>query len=74
MDTISPKKVVTQLRRAPLRSIQEGFVPFTEKPSDKYKGMADTAAAQQNNSRINAFELFSHFTAEIIKKKVLFTR
>ena len=73
MDTISHKKVVTQLRRAPLRSIQEGFVPFTEKPSDKYKGM-DTAAAQQNNSRINAFELFSHFTAEIIKKKVLFTR
>lgn len=43
---------------------------FTEEPSDEYNA-GETAA---HGSRINATELFSFFTADIIKLKVVFIR
>jgi len=51
--------------------MQEGFLPFTEGPSDKYNFIADVIS---ETTRMSAFDLFSLFTADIIKKKVIFVR
>ena len=43
--------------------------PFTERPSrNKY------AVGNKNNDELAAAELFSFFTADIIKKNIIFTR
>ena len=58
--------------------IQDGILPFCEKPSDKLgnKGNCDkdNKDSKPFEKRITAVELFSHFTADIIKKEVIFTR
>lgn len=51
---------------------QNGFMPFIEKPSDKYDVVKGGCVPEKINSRINAVELFSLFTADIIKKEVVF--
>lgn len=55
----------------PVIKRQEGFFPFTERPSDKYQ-LSEEDSSQSR--RINAFDLFSFFTADIIKKRVVFVR
>jgi hypothetical protein len=75
MDKINPTNfVLSKLQIGSALKIQEGFLAFAEKPSDKYKLLKEEAVPEQSNSRINAFELFSLFTADIIKKNVLFIR
>ena len=75
MDKINPTNfVLSKLQLSSALKIQEGFLAFEEKPSDKYKLPNEEAVPEQSNSRINAFELFSLFTADIIKKNVLFIR
>ena len=75
MDKINPTNfVLSKLQIGSALKIQEGFLAFAEKPSDKFKLLKEEAVPEQSNSRINAFELFSLFTADIIKKNVLFTR
>ncbi|MEO6288656.1 MAG: hypothetical protein ABIO76_01975 [Ginsengibacter sp.] len=55
--------------------VQEGLSPFTEKPSDKHgNDDSETNANDAANCRIKADELFYLFTADIIRKEVLFTR
>lgn len=49
--------------------IQDGILPFFEKPSDEFDKGAEIC-----EERMNAINLFSLFTADIIKEKVLFTR
>jgi len=50
--------------------ITEGVLPFTEKPSN------DEFIEKEENGKtaIRAFDLFSFFTADIIKEETLFTR
>ncbi|MEO6218826.1 MAG: hypothetical protein ABIO81_00255 [Ginsengibacter sp.] len=54
--------------------IQDGFLPFIETPSDEYEQSKDADKSDKDHCRINAFELFSIFTADIIKEEVLFIR
>lgn len=48
---------------------QNGFLPFTEKPSVE----RDFEKEEEKDS-LNASDLFSIFTANIIKEEVIFTR
>ncbi len=54
--------------------IQDGILPFCEKPSDKLGNNGNSNESKVFEARITAIELFSHFTADIIKKEVIFTR
>ena len=75
MKKINPSNYITaKFRRLSLLRIQDGFVSFTEDHSDKYDQLKGEVTSDKSNSRINAFELFSLFTADIIKEKVLFIR
>jgi hypothetical protein len=51
-------------------TITEGVIPFTEKPSN------DQFIEKEENGKnaIRASDLFSFFTADIIKEETLFTR
>lgn len=49
--------------------IQDGILPFFEKPSDEFEKSTEIC-----EERMNAINLFSLFTANIIKEKVIFTR
>ena len=48
----------------------EGILPFTEKPSNKHI----SEVADDTKDDINASDLFSLFTADIIKEEIVFTR
>ena len=48
----------------------EGILPFTEKPSDKYLEQKE----ESGKNEIQACDLFSYFTADIIKEERIFTR
>ena len=48
---------------------QDGFTPFIERPSDEYD-----IVGVDKGKRINAFDLFSIFTADIIREEIVFTR
>ena len=50
-------------------------LPFHEEPSIDRNPSANTSTSTaENKNPIEATELFSHFTADIIRKDVLFTR
>ncbi len=53
--------------------IQDGIFPFFEKPSNKHATVEDHEM-ETSEERITAIDLFAHFTANIIKEKVIFTR
>ena len=59
--TIKRSKVVKALRKMKIDSI----LPFKEKPSDEIKG---------KKNEMEASELFSLFTADIIKEDIVFVR
>lgn len=48
----------------------EGVVPFTEKPANDYF----TEKKENGKGEIKASDLFSFFTADIIKEETVFTR
>mgnify|MGYP007115600797 CR=1 FL=1 len=48
----------------------EGILPFTEKPSNKHL----SERTENAKDEINASDLFSLFTADIIKEEIIFTR
>ena len=75
MQKINSSHFITKkLKQLPLLRIQDGFFAFTEMPSDKYDQLKDEVSRDITNNRINALELFSIFTADIIKEKVVFIR
>jgi len=49
--------------------ILDGILPFTEKPSNQYSN-----EKEHPMNEIQASELFSYFTANIIKEEVVFVR
>jgi hypothetical protein len=51
-----------------------GILPFAEKPSDDTVSVKDGKQKEGNDDRIGASDLFSLFTANIIKEEVIFTR
>ena len=57
-----------------LLEVQDEIVPFTEKPSDKHTLRTGEWDVLKTSRRRNPFELFSLFTADIIKKKVVYTK
>jgi len=70
MDTkLIPQKIRTTIKKS--LTLFEGILPFTEKPSDKHFSESHD---KNTNEEINASELFSLFTADIIKEEVIFTR
>ena len=62
------------------RRIQDEILPFAEMPSDKHNVLAadvnyeEESAYEKDNKRRNPFELFSLFTADIIKENVVYTK
>lgn len=73
MEKLNPKSIVmiSKTSFSSLR-IQDGICPFFEKPSDEHNTLDyDLESCEE---RITAIDLFSHFTADVIKEKVIFTR
>jgi hypothetical protein len=64
--------IVSKSERLFLLRVQDEILPFTEKPSDTHTLPEEEVNA--DNTRVKPFELFSLFTADIIKKKVVYTR
>jgi len=74
MQKITPSNYISRkIRRISLIRVQDGFIPFTEKPSDKFDQPSEEVKGDAGG-RISALELFSLFTADIIKEKTLFVR
>lgn len=65
----SAQKIASLVKHVKLNTI----LPFTEKPSSETELDANNHAAPRDNN-IAASELFSLFTANIIKEEVVFTR
>ncbi len=54
--------------------VQDGICPFFEKPSNEDEYAAREQVVEITETRITAVDLFSHFTADIIREKVVFIR
>jgi hypothetical protein len=67
MNKIIPQKLKTIKNSM---SFVEAILPFTEKPSNLHYGRKDKGSDEE----IEAYDLFSMFTANIIKEEVVFTR
>ncbi len=67
MNKIIPQKLKTIKNSM---SFIEAILPFTEKPSNAHLTQKEKAV----NEEIEACDLFSLFTANIIKEEVVFTR
>ena len=57
-------KSLRQTLRAVVRKTKSGILPFTEKPSEDTK----------SKDKLQASELFSQFTANVIKEEKIFVR
>lgn len=66
---LSPKRLKTKIKKS--FSLMEGILPFTEKPSESYFLPKEE---NRENTSLKAHDLFSLFTADIIKEEVIFTR
>ncbi len=70
---IPRRLLITKINLLSLMRLQDGLLPFKERPSDKYENLKKSGNVE-DDCRIKAEELFSHFTADIIQKKVVFIR
>ena len=55
-------------------SLAEGIFPFTEKPSSNHFEKFKNTGKPAESGNVEACDLFSLFTADIIKEEVIFTR
>jgi len=65
---MTQSKIKTSIKQT--LNIMEGILPFTEKPSNAHLEQKEEAGKNE----IQACDLFSLFTADIIKEEVVFTR
>jgi len=65
MTSVKNKRAIKKPTR-----LLDGILPFTEKPSNQYSEEKDEHVMNE----IQASDLFSFFTANIIKEKVVFVR
>jgi len=70
MQEIIPQNLKIEIRKTTLR--RDGISPFCEKPSPNVMQKKEEPACIDDE--INASELFSLFTANIIKERTIFTR
>jgi hypothetical protein len=63
---IKPATFLNNVRNISIRAAKDTIIPFIEKPS--------LEKSIDSVSMINANDLFSMFTADIIKEKIVFTR
>ncbi len=68
MKTITSPKLRIAMKRS--LSLVEGILPFTQKPSNNHFEVKE----DNPNDEMKASDLFSLFTADIIKEQVIFTR
>lgn len=68
MKTITSPKPRISMKR-PLSRVA-GILPFTQKPSNNHFDVKE----ENSNDEMKASDLFSLFTADIIKEEVIFTR
>ena len=74
MENLNPRNIVSiSTSSFSFLRIQDGILPFFEKPSDEHITVENNEMVTLKE-RINGIDLFSHFTANIIKEKVIFTR
>lgn len=73
MDKINHSKILSTLKDVPKQVMEHGIDLVAENRSDKLLQEVNYSS-NKIIKRITAFELFSFFTADIIKKNVLFTR
>ncbi len=73
MKRVIHSKIMASFKSLSIMRLQAGITPFIEKPSDKHEN-ALPDVLDKVSVRINAVELFSLFTADVIKKEVFFTR
>jgi len=66
------KSIITlkQALRAVVRKTKGGIMPFTERPSEDNS----SEGAGKSKEKMHASELFSQFTANIIKEEKIFVR
>lgn len=67
---IIPPNLKIEIKKTTLK--RDGISPFCEKPSPNVMQKKEEPACIDDE--INASELFSLFTANIIKEKIIFTR
>jgi hypothetical protein len=67
---LKQKKLRLQIKKVRIDETQ----PFHERPSIDRDPSQNTSTNTENKNPIEASELFSHFTADIIRKDVPFTR
>lgn len=68
MNQMTPQKNKRTIKKD--MRLLDGILPFTEKPSNNYSNEKE----QHPMDGFQASELFSFFTANIIKEEVTFTR
>lgn len=74
------KNIISRLKRKfftkaidPIKDTMNAYIqPFMQKPSSNLFGIG--SVDNTNEESINAHELFSHYTADIIKEEIVFTR
>lgn len=69
LEKLNPKKITTKIKKT--FSLIEGILPFTEKPSENHFLSKED---NSENTSLKAHDLFSLFTADIIKEEIIFTR
>lgn len=64
----------TKIRKTIRKSVTliEGILPFNEKPSENHYCMSPDV--KEVDGEMNASDLFSLFTADIINQEIVFTR
>jgi hypothetical protein len=73
LDKINQSNILSTLKDVPKQIMEHGIDLVAENRSDKLLDEVDNSP-RKIIKRSTAFELFSFFTADIIKKNVLFTR
>ena len=66
--------IISGSERMSLLKEQNGILPFNERPSDKHGIVPNEFLSDKICRRLKPFELFSLFTADIIKKNAVYTR
>ncbi|MDQ2718663.1 MAG: hypothetical protein M3Z26_02700 [Bacteroidota bacterium] len=71
MNEVTSPKLTSLIRKS--TTIIEGILPFKEKPSkNNFLNKSNEEGYESNG--VEAYDLFSLFTADIIKEEVIFTR
>ncbi|MDQ6901444.1 MAG: hypothetical protein M3139_00365 [Bacteroidota bacterium] len=74
MKKIDPTNPDEKIKRISVIGMNDGMTYFAEKPSDEFTGANKEINLKTPNENLDAYRLFSIFTAEIIVQNVTFSR